>query len=223
MKEEAIGLATRGLVKFYKESKSKADNSSAQNPGTHFFVAARPHLAYETDDNAEVHKIAVIQHAQSKLTDPESNDDNGYIQPDRIIRRFDLKDDTSSSIPAKSKVPEMDEEHTPSEADGLAAFYSNENASQQYPSKKMFSTKSSSKTAWSELATARGPSRTIRREKTKPQSLQRGKVVDNSKMLAKRFFEKAKSSLAKEDLKKVQILLVSSITPRPRFFLLPVV
>jgi len=208
LKEEAIGLATRGLVKFYKESKTKADNSSAQNTGIHISVAARPHLAYEEDDNAEVHKIAVIQPAQSKPTDPEGNDDNGYIKPDRIIRRFDLKDDTSSSITAKSKVPETDEEHTPSEADGLAAFYSNENAARQYPSKKIFSTKSPSRTAWSELATARGPSRTIRREKTKRQSLQRGKVADNSKMQAKRFFEKAKSSLAKEDLKKVQILLV---------------
>ena len=212
LKEDTIGGATRGLVQFYKESKLKAEKAAAPNI-PRFAGRERPTLVYEgqeSENSYAVRKIAVIQNpgAEGKISE-----DHGYIQPNRIIKRFDLNASRSSISPPTKNFDVNENSPSPDVKEGLASFYSKarpQSYNALHPSQTVNSI--SLKSAWSGLE--KNPPRAIvssrpaKKDLAKRHSLP-SRTDDEAKLQAKRFFEKAKVTLSNEDLMKTQKFLVS--------------
>ena len=205
MRDETFGATTRGLVQFYRDSKAKAEKAKAFQQ----VVSDRPIIKYEKSDEAVnvFSKVAVVK----KGSVDDDTLSNGYIPEDLLMERYDLNDLPATCLPETASGEDFDtmgdrnlyESNSKLPSAGLSAFYSKERA------KPLTShTKTSSFEGIDKEPRSTDFVRSVAREKLKRRP-QPGKKSDAAILQAKIFFTKAKVTLSKDDLLKVNTLLVA--------------
>jgi hypothetical protein len=212
LRDETFGATTRGLVQFYRGSKAKAEKAKAfqQSKIDH------PIIKYEeaTDEAVNVFsKVAVVKKG-SVVDDTLSN---GYIPEDLLMERYDLNDLPATRFPEKASREDFDMMNDPNLNKsnsklpnvGLSAFYSKERV-KPLTSHTALKTEKSSFEGIDNEPRSTDFIRSVAREQLK-RSPQPGKKSDAAILQAKHFFTKAKVTLSKDDLLKVNKLLVAMI------------
>ncbi|KAL7540470.1 hypothetical protein ACHAXR_010584 [Thalassiosira sp. AJA248-18] len=215
LRDESFGLTNRGLIQFYKDSKVKSDKAKSvyRKESQEIEQTSQKTIKYESDDDTKLSKVCLV------------NDDaisDGYVQQKGVIQHFDLNQQTVAASSAKISREDfniMDDDnstvshskHLP--AAGLGAYYSKEKGGSQltHPSLLSGEKNTSSFGNIERKPRANNPLRVVKKEpvvKRRPQQQSR-KSSDAAKLQAKFFFEKASEALSKEDIMKVQKLLVA--------------
>ena len=211
MRDETFGATTRGLVQFYRDSKAKADKAKAFQQSR--ILPDRPIIKYEKSDEAVnvFSKVAVVK----KGTADDDTLLNGYIPKNLLMERYDLNDLPASRLPEEASGEDYDmmgdrnlhESKSKLPSAGLSAFYSKERAN-PLPSHTALETKTSSFEGIDKEPRGTDFVRSVAREQLKRRP-QPGKKSDAAILQAKIFFTKAKDTLSKDDLLKVNKLLVA--------------
>lgn len=193
--DESFGASTRGIVGFFKEAKTKADQSRV-----------RPELRYEepsqqtpligTSLENQVTQVAVISSTQGGSTT------DSFIPESLIKKRFDLNDlpyqDHNTSIKTQADAKAAT-------TTTLADAYS-----RGKPHTNSMSMREEGPSIWNDLSKSSSSNalRPIPTKMSKDLSTAK-RNRDDAKQQAKTFFDCAKQVLSKEDLLKTQQLLVS--------------
>jgi hypothetical protein len=207
LRDESFGATHRGLVQFYRESKSKAEKAKVPPK-----IYDRPVIKYEKSDEAVniFSKVAVVK----KGSVDEEALSNGYIPEEFLMERYDLNDLSAAHFPEKDS--EVDhgmigdsnlfESNSNLPSTGLSAFYNKERANPR-TSDIALETKSSSFEGIDNEPKGTDSFKSVAREQMKRRP-QPGKKSDAAILQAKIFFSKAKVTLSQDDLLKVNKLLV---------------
>ncbi|KAL7436234.1 hypothetical protein ACHAXM_006329 [Skeletonema potamos] len=206
LREETFGSTTRALVQFFKDSKAKAEKAKA--------IASHPlemnqrqnstALKYEDDvEEQQVRKIVAIKRSEI--------DNDGFVPQDQILGEIDTSARTNhyvDMLPSNFSVNEEKGSHIAA-APSFASIYSKDNSS------SLLSHQSSTQlntSTWSGLAkkpSADNLSQMRKRVATKQSSEPNRKSNETAKLQAKKFFDEVKLTLDKDDLMKVQRLVVA--------------
>jgi hypothetical protein len=210
LRNETFGASTRGLVQFYRESKARAEKARAfYRP----MSPDRPVIKYENSDETInlFSKVAVVK---TGSTDDDVLS-NGYIPEDLLMERYDLNYLPPASLPGRKSSEEdcgsiIDRNVNESKRSlGLEAFYNKERVS----SDERHAPQGANSSSFVGIDTEpRGSdfSRSLMREQVKRRTQQQGKKSDDAAILkAKIFFAKAKDTLSRDDLLKVNKMLVA--------------
>lgn len=212
LRDETIGASTRGLVRFYRESQAKAETNKAlvvqQSK-----LNERPVIQYERNDEENIVSKVTVVHS----LDYEELMSNGYVPEDRLIESYDLNDLNTSRTQVNSARKEdhcVMDDHIISESSsersgaGLGALYNNAKVTRPLPSRTLLDDQKSSFGSIVQDNTEDDSSRIVIREQVKRRPLP-GRKNDVATLHAKNFFDMAKSTLAKDDLLKLNKLLVA--------------
>lgn len=201
--DESFGASTRSMVRFFKEAKAKSDASRAR-PVLQYEEPS--HQAIRTNSTLEnqVTQIAVVS---SAAEGDEATD--AFIPNSRIHKRIDLNHPSSKTESAVASVAQTDTDANVTNT--LADAYS-----KGKPSVKSLPNIRSEEgpSIWDDLDSK--PSASIGTFRTSSFKLKGQSTVqrrnEDSKQMAKVFFDTAKQILSKSDLLKVQKLLVAMKT-----------
>ena len=218
LQNETFGASTRGLVAFYKESKAKAEKLKKENPD-------RPIIKYENhDDEAEdITKLSVVTTGEKERG--LATDDallSGYVQPNRVIKRYDLNDHkpaarASEKIPGEDYDMMGDDYLTLSNSKklpgtGLGGFYNKGKEVKPQPTPSLASDEKKT-SSFGGIERKPRADDSLRFGFAKKDMVKRrpqpSRKSDAAKLQAKIFFEKAQVALCPEDILKVQKLLVA--------------
>ena len=220
LRNETFGASTRGLVQFYRESKARAEKARAfYRP----MSPDRPVIKYENSGENLFSKVVVVK---TGSTDDDALS-NGYIPEDLLMERFDLNHLPAARLPGRKSSEEdcSNRKLTPpglhkedelnrninesKRSSGLGTFYNNERAN----SYKTYATQGTNSSSFKGIDTeprSSDFSRSVVREQVKQRTQQQGKKSDDAAILkAKIFFAKAKDTLSRDDLLKVNEMLVA--------------
>ena len=213
LREETFGSTTRGLVQFFKDSKAKAEKAKAIASHPLDMNQRQKSIALKYEDNEEdqqVRKIVAIKRSESDKND-------GFVSQDQILGEIDTaaRPNYTDMFPSNFSVKEEKGSHTTA-APSFASMYS-KNKSSALPSHQSSSQANTAKSTWSGLAkmTAKKPSaddssQISKRGATKQSSESSRKSNESTaKLQAKKFFDEVKLTLEKDDLLKVQRLIVA--------------
>jgi len=207
LREETFGSTTRGLVQFFKDSKAKAEKAKAIASQSMEMNQRQNSIALKYEDNADdqqVRKIVAIKRS-------ENDDNDGFVSQDQILGEIEpaARPSFTDMLPSNPYVKE--EKGRNATAASLASMYT-KNKSSSLPPHPSTSQANTTKSSWSGLAkklSADDSSLISRRVATKQSSEPSRKSNETTKLQAKKFFDEVKLTLEKDDLMKVQRLVVA--------------
>ena len=207
LREETFGSTTRALVQFFKDSKAKAEKAKAIASQSLEMNQRQNSLALKYEDNEEdkqVRKIVAIKRS-------ENVDNDGFVSQDQILGEIEpaARPSYTDMLPRNPYVKE--EKGSNTTAASLASMYT-KNKSSSLPSNQSSSVANSTESNWSGLAkkpSADDSSIISRRGATKQVPEPSRKSNETTKLQAKKFFDEVKLTLEKDDLMKVQRLVVA--------------
>jgi hypothetical protein len=213
LRDESIGASTRGLVQFYRDSKIKSENHKVivQQINRN----ERPVIRYERNREVEnfVSKVTVVHNSETERMS------NGYVPEECLIERYDL----NNQNPAPAQInwsrevdcivvrdQTMAESNAERTYSGLGALYSKEKSIQLLPARPLQKTQNS---AFDDLDKdgnyGDSPKQIMEQVKRRPQPARKNDAATHH---AKIFFEQAKATLVKDELLKLNKLLVAMKT-----------
>jgi hypothetical protein len=213
LRDESIGASTRGLVQFFRESKIKSENHKVivQQINRN----ERPVIRYEKISEVEnfVSKVTVVHNGE---TDRMSN---GYVPEECLIERYDLNN--QSPAPAQINLSRevdcsvvrdqtMAGSNSQRTYSGLGALYSKEKSIQLLPARPLQKTQISAFDILDKDGKYGDSTKQLMEQvKRRPQPARKNDAATHH---AKIFFEQAKATLVKDELLKLNKLLVAMKT-----------
>ncbi len=206
LREESFGATTRGLVQFYKDSKAKAEKAKSIASQSLDLNQRQNSIALKYEDDEEdqhVHKIVAIKRT-------ENVDNDGFVSQEQILGEIEpaARPNYSDLLPPNPSVKE--ETGNNKAAASLASMYAKNNSS-SLPPNQSSSLANPTKSNWSGLAKkpSSDNSSLASRRAAKQISEPSRKSNETTKLQAKKFFDEVKLTLEKDDLMKVQRLVVT--------------
>lgn len=206
LREETFGSAIRGLVQFFKDSKAKAEKAKAIASQSLDLNQRQNSIALkyeENEDDQHVHKIVAIKRS-------ENADNDGFVSKEQILGEIEpaTRPSYSDLLPLNPSVKE--EKGSNAATASLASMYAT-NKSSSLPSNQSSSLANLTKSNWSTLEKkpSTDNSSLASRRGAKQISEPSRKSNETTKLQAKKFFDEVKLTLEKDDLMKVQRLVVT--------------